>query len=476
MRLSLTDLHHSIEPRLPAFYLALTLLLGGLYACITPPFFAPDEAPHSMRGLQVASGTLLAQVNPAGKGDVLDSAFSSTAAYFYGLVEKNVHQANRDRVVPRIAVEQLQSERDVRWSGQPAFDSFAMTRIYPPTFYFPASIGWHISEARSYTIVHSLLLARLCNLLFAAGIGWLALLLGKGYRWSIAAILLIPALLALDGSCSQDAMIVSSAALGIAILSRPLIDKRLPWTWELVLAGVALCAVGMTRPPYMLLLVSLVLPAVELRCLTWRGLLPPIGVGLVAFVMDFSWYLAVRPLGYLVGPGAQPAAQFVFLSHNPLRGLGYVLLGLLRAIPILGSSIAEAGSGDVRPSRIIDFFVLLVVVTVLISQKTLLIQRVSSRLLVLLVCIGISVGMAFAEYIIWTSPAAKFFVDGLQIRHFLVFLPLLGLVSGFVRPPRAQLAQLCLLAIIPLDLWVLVFDAHTFYGSALFSALRMYPL
>jgi hypothetical protein len=457
---------------LPEVYLVIALFVACLYACITPPFFGTDEAAHSMRALQISHGTFVAHRTSEGQGDHLDSGFASTAHYFLDLVIQDLHRPYHDRRIPRILAEEINSQRGMRWSGQSIFVSFPQTRLYPPTFYIPWSIGWRIGEAENFTITHSLLLARICGLTFAVVIGWAALRLAKGCRLSLAAILLIPTTLSLVGICSQDPFIIGCFAIAVATLSRPLAQKRLPLLWELGLAGFALCACGMARPPYAMFLFCLVLPAFELRLYDWRSLLPSLGVASVGIAIDAAWSFAVKPLGVLVSPGAQPSAQIQFLSNHPFLGTGYILRGLLRAIPILGSGIASAASSDVRPPLVLVFLVLCVVGLILLSEQDVSLRALASRILVISVCIGCAASMAFANYLICTVPGAHA-VDGLSFRYFIPLLLMATFFCGVNIPALGPLRRPCFLVLILLDASLPLIYSHIFYARGLLAAMRL---
>jgi uncharacterized membrane protein len=469
---SLSRANRLVDAWLPEVYLVIALIVACLYACITPPFFGTDEAAHSMRALEISHGTFIAHKSSEGQGDYLDSGFASTAHYFLDRVLQDLRRPYHDRQIPRMLAAEINDQRAKRWSGQSTFVSFPQTRLYPPTFYVPWLIGWRIGAAENFTIIHTLLLARICCLTFAVVIGWAALQLAKGCRLSLAAILLIPTTLSLVGICSQDPFIIACFALAVAILSRPLAQKRLFLFWELVLAGFLLCACGMARPPYAIFLFCLVLPAFELRLYDWKSLLPPLGVASVGIAIDAAWAFAVKPLGVLLSPGAHPAAQLQFLSSHPFQGTAYIFGGFLKAIPILASGIASAASSDVRPPLVLVFLVLCVVGIILLSERDVSLRALTSRILLISICIGCAASMAFANYLICTPPGAHA-VDGLSFRYFIPLLLLGTFFCGLNIPALGSLRRPCFLALILLDASLPFIYSHILYDRGLVAAMRL---
>ncbi len=456
---------------LPSIYLICALILGGAYAVISPPFWGPDEAAHALRGLQVSAGTLISKNIPEGQGALLDSGFLQSASFFEASVLEDIHRINRDRPVPRLTPNKLQNASETRWSGQKTFVAFPETRLYPPTFYVPNAVAWRVAQTSHLTVARSLLLARISNLFATTLLGWLALHIAGRHRLAMCAVLLLPTLLMVDGSCSQDGLIVAAAALAIALLSRAIAEERLPLSWELALAALALCACAMTRPPYALLLALLFLPALERRRLDRRGLLlPSILVG-AALIADVSWSLLVRSLGVMVKPGADPTAQARFLTHQPVLAFARLSVALLKALPVLSGEVVSAASGNVRAPRLAAGLVLVSVAVLFVSAPAPRLQNKASKLLLLLVCLGVVATVSLAEYLIWSAPGASS-LSGVQFRHFVPLLLALTLIGGSRQSASGAWQRPALAMLLVLNIVILAIDAHLFYGSNLQAALH----
>jgi len=481
-----------IGRHLPEIYLGVALVLTSLLCLLTPPFFIPDEIAHCLREIQIGHVGLIGIRSPEGVGGWVDA--NASIELWNGVLGTQFELMQRypdifNRPDGRVTEAQLISFHQIRWAHRPIFMTFQNTAIYPPLLYLPQAIGWRIGEAADLTIWHSLLLARWLAALSAVAIGWLALRLCTGGRWLLFAYLLLPTNLALNASCSQDALLLSMAGLVMALLSRGLHARRLFTAAELA-AVTALLAVCITaRPPYLPLALLLFLPALALRCTSWRHFLPA-GGGLVLIAgLLGAWEILVHPLGIYTHPLAHPALQIAFLRAHPFSGGITLLMGTV-VYPLLdvASGLEVLGLLDVFPPLFI--YVLLATGLAGIALFSPAIGSISqrARATLLFSLVAVCAAIALAEYISFTPPGANW-IGCLQARYYLPLVPFIFLLlrrpapgseeagrqpsaMGFLARRRGMLllvAGVVFLAGVLYTPWV---AAHRFYNLDLISAFH----
>lgn len=469
-----------LHRRLPEIYVLCALFVTLLLTVLTPPFFVPDEANHSLRALQIADGHVLPEAASQGAGGEADrnayaamSRMSSIAAATAQRYPIAISRPNG-----RISRNDLEAVQHLTWAHADGFYPFPNTAVYPPPLYLPQVLGWAIAEHLDLTIVHALTLARLCAALAAILAGWLALRYTVCCRPQMFVVLLLPTCLSLNASASQDAVLFGLAALAAAFLSRALRERRPFRAGELVITtGLLTVCVG-ARVPYLPLLMVLFLPSLNAATIVKKSLFAPAAATACAAVLIGLWQMRMRPFGVLTGAGADVAKQQAFLLAHPAYGALVVAKST-----VLGSSftvlkgLAWLGTNDAAPPLpVYGLFALAIVVVVLLSPGGCL-HTWRARIVVVGVAVASAAGMSLAEYLIWSAPGSAA-VAGLQSRYYLPILLLLALalpgrpllrVGPHVRRAALAAAYAVFLACV---LTVPLLAAHRFYNSGLAAALQ----
>ena len=252
-----------MTPALPECYVALALLSTLFMILFVPPFLVSDEDGHSRRAYSIAHGDWLAHRTPQGIGAQVDTSLTQSATDFVltQAHEEALYKTAGSRPDGRMPLSFLTDQQTVGWSHHSAFIAFPNTAAYPPTLYLPQALGWRVTEALDLSIVHSLMGVRLFTALCSIAIGWFALRIGRMNAWLLAAYLLLPTVMGLAASCSQDALLITFAALSAAILSRALAERRTLLPWEWILSAILLAVITMAKPPYLMLAFVLYLPS-----------------------------------------------------------------------------------------------------------------------------------------------------------------------------------------------------------------------
>jgi uncharacterized membrane protein len=468
-----------LQRRLPEIYVLCALFVTLLLAILTPPFFVPDEANHSLRALQLAHGQVLATAAREGAGGQADRNAYAAMSRMNSIIstEAELYPMARSRPDGRISRGDMEAVQQLTWAHADQFSPFPNTAVYPPTLYLPQAAGWAAAEHLNLHIVHGLVLARLCAALIAVFAGWLALRYAACCRTQIFLLLLLPTCLSLNASTSQDAVLFGLAALAAACLSRPLQQQRQFRSGELVLTTMLLTVCIGARVPYLPMLLVLFLPALNASTFVKKSLLAPSAAAICGALIIAAWQSLVKPFGILTGPVADVAKQQAFLhAHPAYSALVVGKSAVLGSFTTVLKGLALLGTNDAYPPMpVYGLFVAAILVILLLSTGGCL-QTNRARLVLVGAAMASAAGMSLAEYLIWSAPGASA-VAGLQARYYLPLLLLLALALP-AQPllrirPRGRSATLLVAYVVFLGcvLTVPLVAAHRFYHSGLVAAL-----
>ena len=412
---------------LAALFCVYAAIAVPAIALLMPPFQAADELNHAERANQIAAGGLLASR--------LDDDNRSGGAVDLGL----------DRLAT--VVGKLRFHREVKetramadqaagigWGGK-ALMSFPNTAIYPPLLYLPSALGQLAAKAAHLSVLHGMILSRLLNGAIAASISAAAIAASGGLAPLLFTLLCLPMVLALFGSLSQDALIISLSALSATLLARMAAGRP-----GFALGCAALALATMARVAYLpLCLLPLLLPVPLHARLAATG-------GTVAAVL--GWTLLADHAVLPHRASVQMAQQLHALLRHP--GLCPVLLRStvqiqwVQGCPYCREAVGVLGWLDTplpNPYYALAGLVLLAAFAASRGPGTL----VGLRRLAAIGLVAAAVGIVFAlQYLSW-SPIGSRTIEGVQGRYFLPLVPFLGLVlpCGRMRMPVWLLAGLC---------------------------------
>ena len=474
------SMEQRVNRRLPEVYLLCALLVTVLLAFLTPPFFVPDEPNHSLRALQIAHGHMFAERVPNGAGGESDrnayAAMSRINSITSAIAQR--YPVARSRPDGRISPGDLKAIQQLTWAHADGLYSFPNTAVYPPLLYLPQAAGWAIAEHLGFTIVHSLLLARMCAALVSVLTGWLALRYTACSRPQMFLVLQLPTCLSLNASVSQDAVLFSLAALAAACLSRPLQERRTFRPGELIATGALLTVCIGARVPYLPLLLVLFLPALNMPTPAKKSFVAPAVAATCGTLLVGAWQMRVKSFGMATANGADVLKQQAFLHAHPAFGAWVVAKAT-----VLGSSLtilkglAWLGTNDAAPALpVYGAFALAMLLILLLSPGGCL-HTWPARILLTGTAAASAAIMSLAEYLIWSAPGTGA-VDGLQSRYYMPLLlllalalparPLLRLGPG---PRRFVLAASCAVFLSCVAMTPLL-ASRRFYNTGLLSALE----
>ncbi|MGA3263448.1 MAG: DUF2142 domain-containing protein, partial [Terracidiphilus sp.] len=257
------------------FLLLGTPTLVFLSVC-TPPFQTPDEPAHFERAYQISRGGLY-----GGSGGYVDQGIDQAISHYSQLP----FNSNA-----RVTAADDAAAAGVKWTGQTVYRTFANTATYPPFGYLPQTLGVLLGRAVGLSVVHTLLLSRLLNGAFAILISVLALYWCQRGKLVMFAVLLLPMTMSLFGSCSQDATLISISCLAFAIVSRQ-ISEGVPLSLRMTMVlAAALLMVSMQRPPYVSMLLVLLIPGIMPRWGKKPAWLPGLSLACLLAILTVIWW------------------------------------------------------------------------------------------------------------------------------------------------------------------------------------------
>jgi uncharacterized membrane protein len=256
-------------------------------AWLTPPWQNPDEPLHFARIVQIAHGGLLGYRDWGTSGGQSDRAIYRA----YAGVQ---HAAMRPD--QRLSLQDLAKSGSIGWSRGTEYTSFPNTAQYPPFFYLPAAASYWAGRAANLSINHTLLLARMLNVLLFTAMAAATLAIARRTRLPLLAILMLPTTLSLACTAGQDSLMQGATLLAVALIDRVACEQRSATRREAALATLLLACVAMARPPYAGFLLALGLLAPS----PWRPLkrlaLPAAGI-VLAWCLLVAWHTTVRLMG-----------------------------------------------------------------------------------------------------------------------------------------------------------------------------------
>ncbi len=451
---------------LALLFLAIATPTGLLLVALTPLGQVPDEIAHAIRADSVRHGQFVARRMPTPEADGATRIGAGFDADY------GIYDVMDSTVAATLAKAARVARGEAHWHGSLGWIDLTPLAIYAPVFYLPAALAIGVAARLHAEPAGALLAARYVNLGLFLLLGAAALLLARRGQGLMFCVLGLPMTLSLAASLNQDGLLIGTACLGIALLTRGG-GARDPAR----LAAMALLAlIPMVKPPYGVLALLLLLP-LRRDWRSWAGGIAAVAVVLLpgalwsvynqAFVAEPMPY-APQPAGPL-WPGTPgemfrasiPTVQARVLFADPWRLLTLPWDTLRQDVWLVRQTIGVLGwLSVVLPAWYYTLWLYAgaagLLADALRQDRQALALRWMDRALLLLGAL-VALWVIFdAQYLLWTHIGHPL-VEGVQGRYLLPLLPLAGLaVSGLVAAPRAGRALLLVLPVIALGMGLLV--------------------
>jgi hypothetical protein len=208
-------LRNSIEHLGPeALFLVLACSFGLGVLLANGPFQAPDENDHYARVFQLSEGTLIGERRGGAAGGELPKAAID-------VTDTEGMPFHNERKMSRSLFVRLLHPAFVDWSKAPrVYESFPHTVVYGPAGYLPQTVAVFLGRHLRIGPLGLMYLARFAAFAASVALGYAALRTLPIYRWTILVLLVCPMSLYLFGSIAPDGMLITGAALLLALLVR----------------------------------------------------------------------------------------------------------------------------------------------------------------------------------------------------------------------------------------------------------------
>lgn len=324
---------------LAVVFMVLAGPLLVVQALLIPPGYVPDEPDHAARAEGLSHGSVMGMrgevSDQAGRRGVVSGVWADPAI----TAADRAVVPGAPKVVTRVDLDRLLA---VRW-GVPGFVPSSVAPYFP-VFYGPEALAIGVVRAAGGTPLAAVYAGRLAGVVGFVVLGVLALTLATRGAVLIFATLMLPMTLWLASSLNQDGVMIGTACLVAAMLTRD--GARARWG-----AALGLACIAAAKAPY--------LPLVALLLLPMRGavagvaaarLVAGLGQAVLAALPALAWTaLTVRFVSaslvqapYRAGPLYGDAAA-VFDGPNLGAQLEVLTRPLTRLVSVpLGSAAVQA--------------------------------------------------------------------------------------------------------------------------------------
>jgi len=257
------------------FAFCLALLAGMAIAVFTPPLRGADERDQFTRAYQISSGTITTVHRGNYYGALLPSGYQT-----------DMHDLTVATYNDKDQTAFLRSLSEPPPTGHRVFVEDGTFATYGPGAYVVYAAAIAVGRAIGLGIVELIYLARFAGVLAYALLFALAVRRLPIHRWVLVACGLIPEAVNQASTVSADGMTMVLAFLVVAEALALALDRRARTPRVLVEVALASALLALAKPPYMLFVLLLVIPAWRFR----RRLLVPLGaVCAVSAVLAGLW-------------------------------------------------------------------------------------------------------------------------------------------------------------------------------------------
>lgn len=446
------------------------LLLGlpmVMWLCfLTPLIQVPDEGSHLRRADQISQGQIFPMTTADGQiGGLVDSGMEQALAMIGPKVART----------PMKEIDAFhEAAGRLHFSHEPTFTVIGSIVVYAPTFYLPQIAALTLAKAADLDIATSVRLVRVTNGLAASILCLVALGIARRGRLLMLVTSLLPMTLTQFGSASQDALMISSSLLLIAIFSRAVCEARpIGWGAFLVVLAVAV-ALTLSRPSMIFIAGLAFLPGVRVRgvgdglaSLALRATPAATALAALAVWSHLQIDVAATAVQHVEAAVSQPPLErAIYLVENPSQALEVGVDTLERfgrfylrsMIGILGWLSIDLGSATYT-----TFTVLILGALVLDRSGGPASLRLSLSALAVLAALFVATFLVI--YLVY-APIGTRVVQGVQGRYFLAFLPLAALclpaISGSTHR-AANLARFAVMFVPAVNFVIIPAAIHRFF-------------
>lgn len=398
----------------------IIVLMGSLFAFITPVLDTPDEHAHFSRAVYVSEGHL-------GMSDKADDLGISKD---FAVVLKRVHHNYHN---------DLKQERHSKQQNRETIIS--LTSTYSFISYVPQAVGWSLGRILNLNLFWSFYLGRLVNVIVYAILAYFAVKNVKKYKIPMTVVTTLPMAVYLAASYNQDGFSVGLIFLTVSFFINFITDDE---KIELKQVGLFLLLCGILatcKLPYVMLAGILIFIKPS-QYKDKRTYLLALGSVLVAAIIALIWYYyytTFTPANRM--PEKDPTEQLRFMVHNVPVAVRLMFSGIVDALSkyleLFTFGWFSYGSPHTAFLYLAYMGGLFVFYPLEIKAKNHL--NIAGTAVVML---GIIFAVNLSQYLTWT-PVGLPAVEGVQGRYFIGLLALLPILvnSSKLFYPKTALSE-----------------------------------
>lgn len=400
-----------VKEKLETSALYCILIMGAVFAFVTPVLDAPDEPGHLARAFYVAEGNF-------GMSDKLENLEVSKD---YQSMNERVKQTWKNDLGSVTISKEKQAQAYI-----------TTTSTYSFIGYIPQAVGLVVGKILSLGLYWTFYLGRIFNLIGYALLAYLAIKKVKYYKEMFAVIAVFPMSVYLAGSYSQDALANGLILLTCSYLVNLLFDNKKIGYKELSFFFILCLILVSCKLPYVLLSGMLIFiePKKYQNKKTYLTALALLVVLAAATLLWYLYYSTIQP----VHRGAQvnPSEQLSFIKNNFVISTRVLITALVDSINLFQMNFRfgwlEYFSAHVGLLYLAYFGGMCLFFPFNIKKKLSSLNKLGLTLIIL----GIMLMVILSQYLTWT-PVGKLNVIGVQGRYFIglfVLIPILTNVSS----------------------------------------------
>ena len=423
-------------------FVIVAAVIGLSYACIAAPLTGADERDQFDRAYMVAEGQVFATWRHGKVGgtfpDTLDEELGRVTRRVYTDLDRTSFLDFLDRPAP---------------TGRSQFEDVGLFATYGPAPYLPAALGIDVGRVFGASALAMTYLARILQVVAYIAIVALAIRRIPVHKWIVVVAALVPAVLFQAASVSADALTIALAFLVVAEALRLIVTPPGAVTRAMIVeTGVAGVLLGLSKPPYVALVLLLVVPAVRHReALAKRlaavmGTAIAVGVGWAGYSLGNTldqedprrWFVPPRAIYKYAYQGLDQGGQLRHAVTHPWDFAG----AIFESIGNYGMKLLEWvwGLGPYEIPVVLTSLVLVALFATLFmpNDRPEPVLPRATRLGLLVLTIGIGLVILLWAYVAWNRYRAPL-IENVPGRFWMPLLPafLLGLAPAARRVPAA---------------------------------------
>lgn len=427
--------------------LALVCLATLFFACVTPPFQAPDENQHYMKALSLSEGRILTEK----RGGMIGAELPAAALNLHDVHFPTDASAESRRFHRAMLIDAWTEKREP--PDERRFADFPNVANYAPTLYAPGALGIMIGNALGLPPLGAFYSGRIVNALLALALLGCALRLMPFGRAALLATALLPTFCYQSGSLSPDAVINGVAFLGLALALHSGFGENRAAPLFLTAPLLAL-AKGVYLP---LMAAGLRWPESRRDLRPWL-ILSAMVAGALTFLlwMKYSggsqalYHIASRKTGALTTT-APLAQQLAIITADPLAYLHILANSITERAPVYALQIVGRFGWNAILLPLLAYPLALLMIGAGIGSGSGQSFPLTQRLWWLIIAAGVALLIETAMYLTGT-PLGADYIQGTQGRYFLPVLPLVLLALMPTDPVRGARTLWAIAAILLLSI------------------------